>query len=92
MTATRVEFVIDELVLHGFAPGDRHAIGEALTIELQRLAAAGDSQALAHLGNLPVLRSANVTLQAGAGPRTVGAQVAQAVHGSLNAGRGRKGR
>ena len=41
------------------------------------------AQALAHLGNSAELRAANVTLQPGARPAAVGAQVARAVHGSL---------
>jgi hypothetical protein len=37
MNPSRVEVTIDELVLHGFAPGDRYAIAEALQGELARL-------------------------------------------------------
>lgn len=32
-----IELVIDELVLHGFDPRQRHAIGDALSRELTRL-------------------------------------------------------
>jgi hypothetical protein len=32
-----VEINIEELVLHGFSPGDRYRIGEALELELVRL-------------------------------------------------------
>jgi hypothetical protein len=35
--ARRIEINIDELVLDGFAPGDRHNIGESLQLELRRL-------------------------------------------------------
>lgn len=86
MKNPRVEIVIDELVLHGFSPADRYAIGEALSMELQRLVVAGNPGDLASLGSLPVLRANNISLTAGTKPQTVGAQVAQAVHGSfLNA-------
>ncbi len=34
---TRIEFVIDELVLVGFAPGDRHRIADAVARELATL-------------------------------------------------------
>jgi hypothetical protein len=34
-----VELRVDELVLHGFAPSDRHAIGDAVERELTRLLA-----------------------------------------------------
>jgi hypothetical protein len=33
-----IELVIDELVLHGFDPRQRHAIGDAVARELTRLA------------------------------------------------------
>jgi hypothetical protein len=32
-----VNLYIDELVLHGLAPGERHRIGEAVRLELARL-------------------------------------------------------
>ena len=35
-----IELVIDELVLHGFDPRQRHAIGDAVARELTRLARA----------------------------------------------------
>ena len=35
----RIELVIDELVLHGFDPRHRHAIGDAVKAELTRLMA-----------------------------------------------------
>ena len=34
---------IDQLVLHGFDPRDRHAIGDAVRDELTRLLSAGDA-------------------------------------------------
>jgi hypothetical protein len=86
MKSPRVEILIDELVLHGFSPADRYAIGESLSRELQRLVAAGNPGELAALGNVPELRAANIRLAADAKTQTVGAQIAAAVHGSLNAG------
>lgn len=41
MKPARVEVEIEELVLHGFAPLDRHAVAEAVQRELARLVAAG---------------------------------------------------
>ncbi len=83
MSASRVEFVIDELVLHGFAPADRYAIAEALSAELQQLAASRSAADLARIGTLPILRTAPVNLKPGARPAAVGAQVARAVHAGL---------
>jgi len=79
----RVEIVIDELVLHGFSPAERYAIGESLSLELQRLVTAGNPAELASLGSIPALRTNNITLKAGAKGQAVGAQVAGAVHASL---------
>ena len=84
MTHPCVEIVIDELVLHDFSPAERYAIAEAFSLELQRLVAAGNAGQLAALGDLPGLRTAAINLRANAKPQTVGAQVAKAVHGSLN--------
>jgi hypothetical protein len=36
----RIEVLIDELVLHGFDPHERHAVGDGLSAELTRLLAA----------------------------------------------------
>jgi len=35
----RIEVLIDEIVLHGFEPRERHAIGDAIRDELTRLLA-----------------------------------------------------
>jgi hypothetical protein len=86
MKSPRVEILIDELVLHGFSAADRYAIGESLSLELQRLVAAGNPAELAALGDVSALRAANISLPADAKTQTVGAQVAAAVNGSLNAG------
>jgi hypothetical protein len=36
----RIEVLIDELVLHGFDPRERYAVGDGLSAELTRLLAA----------------------------------------------------
>lgn len=81
---TRVEILIDDLVLHGFAPSDRDAIAAALSHELGRLIEASGSETLAGLGDTASLRAADVTLQPDARAHLVGSQVARSVHGSLN--------
>jgi hypothetical protein len=83
MSKTRVEIIIDELSLHGFSPAERDAIGASLSLELQRLVTAGDPTVLTNLGSAPLLRANNITLEPGAKSQTVGAQVANAVHGGL---------
>jgi len=75
---------IEELVLHGFAPGDRHRIAAAVESELARLMSEG---------GLPGLQGGPLTLdringgafkvKAGAKPQTAGADIARAVFRSL---------
>jgi hypothetical protein len=80
----RIELHIDELVLHGFAPGDRHAIGDAVQHELTRLlaeqglapsAVANHERAHVNAGEFHVAPASKAP--------AVGAQVARAVHGGL---------
>ncbi len=86
MAHTRIEIIIDELVLHGFPPEQRHAIGESLSAELQRLVAAGNPTDLANLNSTPVLRASNISLKSGAKSQQIGAQVAKTVHHRLSGG------
>ena len=84
MTPQTIEVHIEELVLHGFAPGDRYAIGEAVQGELTRLfttqgvpapLSAGAEVGRVDAGAFPV----------GAGAQTegVGTGAARAVYGGL---------
>jgi hypothetical protein len=92
MAAGRVESVpssisidIEELVLHGFPPGDGYRISEAVERELSRLLSDGgaafsfgtESQA-DHVDAEPI------RLTPGARPNAVGNQVAGAIYGGLN--------
>jgi hypothetical protein len=81
-----VRLHIEELVLHGFAPGDRYAIAHALEQELSLLL----TNYLAEGNDLARLNWEQERVDAGAfqvEPRTlpdgIGTQVAQAVHGVL---------
>ena len=69
MAPARIELHIEELVLHGFAPGDRRPLGEAVERELTRLLGGG--------APAPPPRA-----QGGAVDRT-GLQVAQAVYAQI---------
>lgn len=44
----RIELVIDELVLHGFDPRQRHAIGDAVARELTQLVGAHAAELQGH--------------------------------------------
>lgn len=79
-----VEIEIDELVLHGFAPGDHRAIGDAVERELARLI---DARGLA----LPT-RAVDVDHVSGGPAAPAGGAIAAAVYGAIDtaAGGGRR--
>ena len=85
MTNTRIEIIIDELILHGFPPEQRHAIGESMAAELQRLVADNPAD-FTNLASAPVLRASNISLKSGAKSQMIGAQVAKTVHNRLSCG------
>jgi hypothetical protein len=79
-----VELHIDELVLHGFAPNDRYAIGDAVACELAHV--------LNEQGVPTSLRSENATDETKgktfnatheARPPTIGQQIATAIYQGL---------
>jgi hypothetical protein len=80
------ELRINELVLEGFAPGERHAIAAAMERELTRLLSAADAPfATAGARGLSVdsLDAGVFSVADGASPATVGVAAARAVNGSL---------
>jgi hypothetical protein len=79
-----VKVHIEELVLHGFAPGDRHRIASAVESELTRLMSEGGLP-LWQQNPPPLERIAGGTFQvkAGAKPQTAGTEIARAVFRSL---------
>jgi len=81
MKPPRIELHIEELVLHGFAPGDRHAIGDAVHHELTRLLVEQglDTSSIAS-GERAHVNAGDVHVAPESRPQAVGAQVAQAVH------------
>jgi hypothetical protein len=84
MTAGRIELNIEELVLHGFLPGDRYRIGEAVERELSRmLTDRGVPQSLERDGEVASVDGGAINLTAGTTAEDVGAQVARAVYGGL---------
>ena len=79
-----LELHIEELVLHGFEHVDRAQIGSAVQHELSRLVAEGGvPRSLAHSGEIANLDGGEFDLAPGSEAGRVGAQVAQAVYGSL---------
>jgi hypothetical protein len=76
-----IELHIEELVLHGFAAGERYAIGDAVEHELARLL---------HEQSIPIslqsenaadeIKGATFNAAHNAKPRAIGRQIAQAVY------------
>ena len=64
----RIEFVIDELVLVGFDPRERHRMADALARGLERRATAADVLPLVRAGGTaPTLRGADVVFPSATG-------------------------
>ena len=79
-----VRLRIEELVLEGFAPGDRYRIGEAVERELARLLAEqGVPGALAAGDEASRFVARSFELAPDSGPDAIGSRVAAAVYGGL---------
>lgn len=79
----RIEVVIEELVLHGFAPAEGAAVGDAVRAELARLLAAQGLSMAAQDVEVARLNAGSFQLQPGAGPQAAGAGIARSLHTSL---------
>ncbi len=83
-TPRTIELHIEELVLHGFSPGDRYRIGEALQRELTRLfAEQGIPSSLTQGGTVALIDGGTFNLTQGARADAIGTQVAQSVYGGM---------
>jgi hypothetical protein len=81
------EVIVDELFLDGFPPRDRHAIGDAFALELERaLAEFGPRRVFRQDANLPSLDAGRFSMRSSAGSASVGTQAARAVLGALRSG------
>ncbi len=80
-----IELHIEELVLHGFSPGDRYRIGEAVELELTRLLTEhGISSSLSHGGELARLEGGTFNAAPNSKAEAIGSQVAQSVYREFN--------
>lgn len=81
VTPHNIELNIEELVLHGFLPGDRRHIGLAVEQELTRLfTERGLPPGLSSGGAVPSLDGGSFNMAPGAKPDAVGQQIAQTVY------------
>ena len=74
---------IEELVLHGFAPGDRRGIAQAVETELTRLLGSGGARWAQSPPALERINGGAFKVELGSKPQATGKQVAQAVYRSL---------
>lgn len=87
MRPQRIALHIDELVLHGVPPAQRHRVGEAMREELSRLVAEqGLPPGVAAAALAPRLDAGAIHVTPGATPESLGARVAQAVYAGLGGG------
>jgi hypothetical protein len=82
MRRPNVALQIGELVLHGFAPGDRHRIATAMEREMTRLVAAHGVPEAWSTGPA-VMQGRSFTAAPDAKPRTVGTAIARSVYGGV---------
>lgn len=84
MRPRNIELHIEELVLHGFAPGDRYRIGAGVEAELARLfAEQGSLPSLAQGGEVAYLDAGAFEAAPGSRAEAIGIQVARAVFEGL---------
>jgi hypothetical protein len=84
MRPRNIELHIEELVLHGFATGDRYRIAESVEREIVRLfSEQGVPQSLSKGGKIERLDGGAFEAVRGSKPEAIGAKVAQAVYGGL---------
>jgi hypothetical protein len=84
---------IEKLVLSGFPPGSKHAIGDAVQSELMRLLHEGGFANAATRSGLPVdVVGGTFTLPAHPDPRATGIGIARRVHAAVNEGGEKNGR
>ena len=85
VSAQNIELHIEELVLHGFLPGNRHHIAAAVEAELTRLfTEQGIPPALSAGTAVPSVDAGAFHMAPGAKPAAVGQQIAGSVYNGFN--------
>jgi len=92
-TLAAVELHIEELVLHGFAPGDRFSIGDAIEHELSRLLSEQGLPGMA-ASSIDVARldAGSFQIASSGKAQAVGTQLGQQLYRGLSRGRTRPAR
>lgn len=85
MRRANVELHIEELILHGFAPGDRHRISDAVEHELTQLfAERGVPPNFSEGFESPRLDAGTFNFAPDSTAETIGAEVARALYGGFD--------
>lgn len=80
-----IELHIEELVLNGFEPAHRYAIGEAIERELTRLFTEHDTPpAITHNFETARVDGGPLPINPDSSPEVIGARVARAIYGGLH--------
>lgn len=80
----KVDLHIEELVLHGFSPGDRYRIGQAVELELTRLITEqGIPSSLSRDGDLARINGGTINVSPNSRAEVIGGRVAQSVYGGF---------
>jgi hypothetical protein len=87
VTQRRIEVEIEEVVLHGFGPLDRPAVGAALEAELARLLSTRESDLRAR--RVTVHDAGILRLSKGQGELALGRSLARATHDAVRGGSSR---
>lgn len=82
MKAKRIELHIEELVLHGFPPGQGHRIADAVQHELARVFAE-QGTAILFEGGVARVDAGAFRMTENASAREIGSQIAHAVHAGI---------
>jgi len=84
MKKQNIELHIEELVLHGFSPGDRHGIAQAVERELAILIEERGAPAdLLNNREIERLDGGSFQVMPGSKPEAAGAKIARAVYGGM---------
>jgi hypothetical protein len=87
-TSNSVHLYIEELVLDGFAPGDRHRIADTLENELERLfLIRGVPAGLAESGEVQTMNAGSFEVIPHAKPEVIGSDVAKVIYEGLTGGK-----
>lgn len=84
MKRANIELHIDELVLHGFSPGNRYRIADAVERELtSRLTEYGWPASVLNNVEIAYLDAGALEFETNARPETIGTHVGQSVYQAL---------